>query len=167
MLKANSVVPIVAALAAGISSLSAQQPDKRPVLIRPAAPPANALARDWPFVQGQSMNISAFSSLVLQAGADHPRAAGTDRLYWMLVNEGFACRGNGIADCSTPHGRDLLPVTWTPGTGASGSYLNGPDSPAAAPVTTPEPITLLLLGSGLAGIGAVARRGRMNQKQQE
>ena len=165
MVKANSVIPMVAVFAAGFSSLSAQESYRGLEVARSAVPAAIGPTRDWRFVASQPWNTNTFSTRGLQAGAEPSRAVSSDLIYWMLVND-VTCRPDRSADCSLQRGPDLRTISLTPRADAPGSIFAGPDRPAPAPaVTTPEPITLLLVGSGLAGIGAVARRGRLNQKR--
>ncbi|HSL69647.1 MAG TPA: PEP-CTERM sorting domain-containing protein [Longimicrobiales bacterium] len=155
---------MVAVFAAGFSSLSAQQSVRGLEVARSAVPAAIGPTRDWRFGGIQPWNTNTFSTRGLQSGAEHSRAVSSNLIYWMLVND-LTCRTDRSADCPLQRGPDPRTISLTPRADAPGSIFAGPDRPAPAPaVTTPEPITLLLVGSGLAGIGAVARRGRLNQK---
>lgn len=80
----------------------------------------------------------------------------TDSFSWFASNDSFfifdkSIPGSvfGVADTNLPDGAGLSEfgtLTFTPGTGGTG------------PSATPEPGTLLLLGSGLMGIGFLRRK---------
>lgn len=80
----------------------------------------------------------------------------TDSFSWFASNDMFfifdhSIPGSvvGVADTNLPDGNGLSEfgtLTFTPGTGGTGSSV------------TPEPGTLLLLGSGLMGIGFLRRK---------
>ena len=84
--------------------------------------------------------------------------------------QGFV-RGNGNPSAKGDGSTNAGNTTQTSGTGTNGAQTNGSttgnggtvtinDVPVGTgvPVATPEPVTLLLFGAGLAGIGYVKRR---------
>jgi hypothetical protein len=73
-------------------------------------------------------------------------------------------RADGTAGAFTLTVNDVLGITPNFARALTGTISNAAETPAA-PV--PEPATLALLGTGLAGLVARARRGRREEKQSE
>jgi hypothetical protein len=68
----------------------------------------------------------------------------------LQINNALVLEGNGIASIT---GMDDTPGTWTLTANASGSTFT-----FSGGVAVPEPLTLILLGSGLIGIIAIRRK---------
>jgi hypothetical protein len=114
----------------------------------------------------QDHKLSSQTSLCQAASTPSPSGCGSFTVYDVLLNSTFgANQSQGVSFTGTfPIGSIFVAFLEDTGTGGSGGVVNAnPNSEdlvitGSNPVLTPEPVSMLLFGTGLVALGARLRR---------